>query len=336
MPEIGKILNWDISIIENQKQLVQERAVINAEVQYNILYLSEEVEPAPVLFRDKSEFTQFIDIKDNDDITDSKVEFLLKHSDINVKNDTNDNMTIFEVTIDIITNLEILKTKTQEFIVDAYNPQKQIEAQKDKIECKLLSGKSAADVQIKEILNVPDNLPDMEKIIYTTAKVFETGNIVENGKNIIEGILSTNILYLSNEGNRKTYGFTEEIPFRHVIEISGLSSEKDVEHEITVRRLDFETINSKQLEINADVYIKSAAYKRESYEVLTHALTVDADVSIEENPSIILYVTKKGDSLWKIAKNYRTTIEEIKTINNISDSSDIKSGEKLILLKNCQ
>ncbi len=336
MPEIGKILNWDINIIENQRQLVKDRVVVNAEIQYNILYLSEEVESVPVLFREKSEFTQFIDVKEDDGTADSKVEFILKYSDIKVKNDANDNMTIFDVYVDIMTNVEISKTKVKEFIVDAYNPQKQIEAQKDKIQCKLMSDKSAADVSIKELLNIPDNLPDMERIIYITGKAFETGSVVEHGRDIIEGILSSNILYVSNEGNRKTYGFNEEIPFRHAVEIAGLSSEKTIEHDITVRRLDFEMINSKQIEINASLYVKSTSYKKDTYEVLTDVLTIDADVSIEENPSIILYVTKKGDSLWKIAKNYRTTIEEIKTINNMLEGSDIKPGEKLILLKNCQ
>ncbi|NLK71743.1 MAG: DUF3794 domain-containing protein [Clostridiales bacterium] len=335
MPEIGKILNWDVNIVENQKQITNNKIVINAAVQYNILYMSEEIDAVPVLFRENSEFTQFIDIKEVEGFSDSKVDFVLNHTNISTKKDSEENTTIFDAYVDITTQVEILKTKEKTIVVDAYHPLKEIEVQKDSLTCKLLDGKSTADMSVREILNIPDGLPDADRILQVTAKVFETGSMIEKERDIVEGILSVSILYLSNEEKKKVYGFNEEIPFRNAVEIAGLSAEKEIEREVLVKKVDFETINSKQIAISAEIIIKSAAYKKQNYEILTDVAILDEPINIEENPSIILYVTKKEDNLWKIAKMHRTTIEEIRTINNIEETAEVSPGEKLILIKNC-
>lgn len=336
MPEIGQILNWDINIYENQKQIINDRAVINATVQYNILYLSDEIEPTPVLFRDTSEFTQFIDIQNVEGNVDSKVDFILNYSNITLKQDIEENVTLLEANIDIQTDLEITKLKEKEILIDAYHPKKQIELEKDKIDCKMICGKGAAEIPIREIVTLPDMKVDAAKIVNVTAKVIETNSYVENDKDIVEGVLIATILYQSTEENKNIMGIKEEIPFRHAIEIQGLSEDYEMERDMTIRKIDFELMNSKQIEINSDVYMKSVAYCKETHDVLTKVLTLDEVVSIEADPSIIVYVINKDDNLWKIAKKYRTTIEEIKIINNIEDEQEIKSGEKLILLKNCQ
>ncbi len=44
------------------------------------------------------------------------------------------------------------------------------------------------------------------------------------------------------------------------------------------------------------------------------------------------YMVKKGDSLWKIAKKYYTTVENIKKINELT-GNEIKEGEMLLVVK---
>lgn len=50
----------------------------------------------------------------------------------------------------------------------------------------------------------------------------------------------------------------------------------------------------------------------------------DEESNAEEN----VYVVKKGDSLWLIAKNYNTSVDEIKKLNNLS-SNTLSIGQRL-------
>ena len=45
---------------------------------------------------------------------------------------------------------------------------------------------------------------------------------------------------------------------------------------------------------------------------------------------MIVYVVKPNDTLWSIAKKNKTTIENIKLLNNL-ENNNIKQGEKLYI-----
>ncbi|MFA5527312.1 MAG: SPOCS domain-containing protein [Peptostreptococcales bacterium] len=338
MPEIGEVLSWDIHIFENQRQIVNQRAVINATLQYNIMYLSNEIEPVPVMLEEKSEFTQFIDIKEFEGSVDSKADFSVEYSNVSIKKDIEDNATLLNMEATIATDLEITKNKEKEIIIDAYHPMQNIEVEKGEIHYKLLHSKNASDIQVREIINLFDDNKQMENIVSVQGKVVETNNYVEADKNIIEGVLAVHIIYETEteEGTRKIHGMTDEIPFRHYIDIKGVGPSYEIEKDFNIRKIDYEKINNRQIEINSEIFMKSRVYAKESHEVLRDVAIQDQEIDFENTPSIIIYIVKKDDNLWKIAKNNRTTIREIEETNNIDYESQLVPGQKLILLKSCK
>jgi spore coat assembly protein SafA len=44
-------------------------------------------------------------------------------------------------------------------------------------------------------------------------------------------------------------------------------------------------------------------------------------------------VVQKGDSLWKIAKKYRTTVDNIAAVNELENPDLIYPGQKLLIIK---
>ena len=50
-----------------------------------------------------------------------------------------------------------------------------------------------------------------------------------------------------------------------------------------------------------------------------------------EDYSLILYIVKKGDTLWQIAKRYGSTIDDIVRTNGIEDANQISIGQKLFI-----
>lgn len=53
----------------------------------------------------------------------------------------------------------------------------------------------------------------------------------------------------------------------------------------------------------------------------------------EASNDIIVYTVKKGDSLWSLAREYKTTIDDIKQLNNLK-TDVLKIGEELQIKKN--
>ena len=50
-----------------------------------------------------------------------------------------------------------------------------------------------------------------------------------------------------------------------------------------------------------------------------------------ERYSLIIYFVKPGDTLWNIAKRFRSTVSKIVQMNGIEDENRINIGEKLFI-----
>ena len=61
---------------------------------------------------------------------------------------------------------------------------------------------------------------------------------------------------------------------------------------------------------------------------------VDATQESEENIySIVVYFVKPGDTLWNIAKKFKSTIGAIASVNGIEDENKINIGQQLFIPK---
>ena len=70
----------------------------------------------------------------------------------------------------------------------------------------------------------------------------------------------------------------------------------------------------------------------------TIEINIIDEVNIDESRdkqiySMIIYFVKPGDTLWKIAKKFRSTVLDIARVNNIEDVDKIYSGQQLFIPK---
>ena len=55
------------------------------------------------------------------------------------------------------------------------------------------------------------------------------------------------------------------------------------------------------------------------------------DENINPGPSMIIHIVKQGDTLWKIAKQHNTTVQDIISVNKIDDPNNLSIGQKLFI-----
>lgn len=68
-------------------------------------------------------------------------------------------------------------------------------------------------------------------------------------------------------------------------------------------------------------------------DILSIGMSLIIPTGTTANNNIIVYTVKKGDSLWALAREYNTSIDDIKKLNNIT--SDVLSvGQQLQIKKN--
>lgn len=353
MPEILKILKYDVNVIENHKQITKEKAVINASVYCNVLYMGAGEDPEqassaevgadsetgamPVFYQGKTEFTQFIRLDgesaSGDQLpTGSRVCFDIKDLSLTAKEDAGGKKCILDLDMNVDTGLELYKTLEKEIVSDVYHHKKDIQFETDEIAATALSGSGTAEISAREIVNVPERFGTVDKVMYLSGSAAEKRTFIDQGKCITEGVVTADLIFITADADKTVFSIRQDIPFRSAVEIPGITPDMTADNEITLKELWSDKINNRQIEVNAGVQVNTTVTDRKQYQPVKSISLVESPQDSRRPSGIVLYVTRPGDTIWKIAKKYRTTIEDMKKINEIETGKEVRPGMKLLIV----
>ena len=345
-PKPERILKYDVDIVENHKQITEDKAVINATIYCNVLYLgsSNDAEAmsleentgnklSPQLFQGKTEFTQFIPIVNAAE--GSKISFNYNNLTVHIKEPDPEapGESAFALEGSVETTIEIYKNLEREIVTDIYHRTKDVVCDKVELEAMSLGGSGVTEAAVREIINVPEKYGEVKKVIYIYGNIKNSKSFLEQNKNIVEGTIDINLLCLPEDEKKTAFRLNKEVNFRGAMEIPMGRGDTKANSEIAIKELWFDRINTKQIEVNANLFISSSVYGQDKYEVIQNVCFVESKEERGTKPGMVVYITKNGDTLWNIAKKYRTTTEMITEINELSEGQPLPSGMKLLIVK---
>ena len=92
---------------------------------------------------------------------------------------------------------------------------------------------------------------------------------------------------------------------------------------------DFVVMSDNTIDIKIDLNFKLNVIKEGEISLIESIN--ETEVKNRESFSIVIYYTKVGDTLWKIAKRFGSTVEDIVRTNGIEDENKIYPGQKLFI-----
>ncbi len=146
---------------------------------------------------------------------------------------------------------------------------------KKNIHMNKLKCKSDLQITMDDDFNVPDIKPDIYKIIKEQGEVKIQDVKVSTGKMIIQGYLSFNVLYLSDELDRPLYNISGEIPFEETVHLEGLESDDEASITVEIEDLSSGLINSRKLNVKSIITL--TVFVDELYDEPTAVSAEDED-----------------------------------------------------------
>ena len=141
--------------------------------------------------------------------------------------------------------------------------------------------------------------------------------------------INTKILYRTSS-EEKGFGQVEgDVPFTIGIDMSGINPKMKAAVKCNIEGLE-STIEANTIAIKATI----STEVKVSYEARKDFITeiIEGEGEIEEpKASITIYIVGKEDSIWDLAKKFKTTIEELISINGVDEIEGIKEGGRLII-----
>ena len=336
---IENILKQDICVIENYKQVTGEKVVINGFISVNLLYAAgcEDENSDPCALRqvsDKVEFTQFIPISQINDESGSCVSF--DSSDLKVKlvQDEEDGE-VLRLEGDLVTYIEIYRNVQREIIVDGYHREKDFICDFKEEHSRAMVGTTAGESSVREIISPENTDGDIEKIIYTKAEISECKSTPEQGKIMTEGTIRVKMICRTHvpepSSTGRVFSLKENIPFRIVTAMPQITGGEIICDRVCIKDFWAEKINGKQIEFNATVVINTQVMRDVPFKIPINPAFEEKPMR-EEKSRMVIYITGENDSMWSIAKKFKTTMAAIQEINEL-DNELIAQGQKLLILK---
>ncbi|NLY70346.1 MAG: DUF3794 domain-containing protein [Clostridiales bacterium] len=328
--DIDKILCYNVNIVEDHKQIDSEKAVISANVFCNIMYQGEK----PEYYQGKTEFTQFIKLDEgnifNRPLTGGRATFQVTDISILPKKDENGDSRLFALNMDVDTSIEYYRELEEPVVKDLYHYTKEVNYDAEALDYMDFCGNSASEATVREIVNIPDRYGTDSKVVYLSGSPIIRKETAEQGKCIVEGVIPVKLVCVSGD---IPFSLHEELEFRASMDIPGCRFGMVTDSEAVLKELWYDQINSRQIEVNAIVEVASNVFGKGKHELIQNVSFIETDEDLEDKPSIVVYISKEGDDSWKIAKKYKTSIEQIREVNGLLEDSKIIEGTKLLIIR---
>lgn len=156
-------------------------------------------------------------------------------------------------------------------------------------------------------------------------------NEVKVSKDKVRYVGELNLRFvLTNEDISNATTFDASTSFDFSKEIEGIDTNSKIESEIVPVFREFIQDNM-DVSVKVDLKVNINSYNLETVNVIDN---IEETEDVPINPySMVIYFVKKGDTLWKIAKKYQSTIGDIVRINEIENPDNINVGMKLFIPK---
>ncbi len=325
MPAIEEVLKVQLEVYEDESKVVEDGLIIAGIVKGSLLYIGDGKLNS---IKKEMSFNHFLDMPGIERDLNCQLDLEIDSGDYELKEDIEGNLRIVDLEVKVKVKGKVYEEKEKDIIVDVYSTKREINVEKEEIEVfqniKNFIMKEKVKRQIKD--------KSFDEVYSIEGNPVLVDSRYIDGKIVIEGFLSTNIVYL--EGNTKEIEIThQELPFKFYIDGEDIeASNIIIDIDCILEGISYK-IDNGELEIEGSLRNDIQVTSKKKVNIILNLESTDKLIDKKSRSSITIYIVQKGDMLWDIAKRYNTTMEEIVLSNNLSPSELIMPGEKIIIEK---
>ena len=317
---LAEILKANINITNKDVKISYNKILTKSDAEIKIMYLTEDNRIGTVMAR--VPVVGFIDISDVTEENICDVDYEIRN--IVLKPNSVEEHSIY-VEIEVGVMACVYEEKEISLIQDLYSPSENLEFNQRNITTMTDKRSNKDTLQIREKVTL-DGMGDRSIIDVEVIPRIEKEHKKDN-RIIFEGELELNFILSNNDLQVETR--TTKIPFDYSVDNLENGEEISTNMEIQVLNQDFIVQDGGVVTCNIDLEMAMNSYRTSNLNVIDEIATNGERE--EEDYSIIMYIVKKGDSLWKIAKAFGSTVEDIARTNGIEDENVIYPGQKLFI-----
>lgn len=253
--------------------------------------------------------------------------------ELEVKPDYDGEERILNLDVVLDLNIHIWKEEPVEILEDLYSLKENIVPEYEESSLEKLLVKNYTKCKMQERIEIPKEDGNVLQICSCSGKaMIESSRITPKGVEV-EGTLTICIMFVTAEDSSPIGSKEAIIPFSQMIEVENIEKDIRIELESGLEQLSAILIDNSRVEIKAVINLNLIAFARQQVQKIKEVREEELDLAqLQQCPGITGYIVKEKDSMWNIAKENHTTIQNIMETNQLK-SAEIEPGEKILIVK---
>lgn len=319
---LAELLKCNLRIINKDTKISYNKILAKAEIEIKILYLTEENQIKAITCN--LPVVGFIDMQNVKENSICDAHYQVKN--IIVKPNSVEEHSIY-IEIEMGISSECYEEKEISLIEDLYSTCANLEFNKRSVNTISNKMTRIQNLNINTKVNIPEIVGNKLIDVDVEPTIIKANK--NNSKIIYEGELQLKLLYSDNE-QIQTNLQNATLPFE--ISIDNLENVEKIEDmpNVEVQSSDCK-VEGGSVNCSIDLMLRTDLQENTNLDIIDEIS--ETELEDPQDYSVVIYIVKKGDSLWQIAKRFKSTVDDIVRVNGIENSEKIMEGEKLYIPK---
>lgn len=331
-PNIRELIWQDVTLQGTELRLSDGQILIKGELMVFILYHTDEEDGKAYWLEQALPFHSQVEVSSCEDGMLGNIDVLLSGSDLEVKPDYDGELRVLNLDAVLELDIRVYAEEQLHMICDLYHPARNLEliTEPSVYENLLLCSSSRC--------RVSDRLTDQREaqilqLCHSRGEVRVDSVSVEENALLVDGAVSVQILYVTADDSHPFLCLKGAVPFEHRIEVPGIGPSSVYYLQTALEQLTVNLTGSAEAEVKAGILLNVLVLDRVQVQHISGVAEHPVDQEARKaQPGFLIYIVQPSDTLWDVAKSYRTTIDQICETNNLP-TAEAKPGQKLLLVK---
>ena len=258
---------------------------------------------------------------------------VLEHNARTIADDDGEDRVI-DIEISLGAQIKVYATETLSVLQDAYCTRRQLHISKTNVLVPRLLCHNRNQTPVKEIVELSGNAPDMLQVFRVRGVAHLDDVKVLDDKVVVEGAITTDILYVAQSDSQPLGAYSTVIPFRQVIEAKGATPTMRVSVATSIDQATFNMLSPRETEVRFQLTFNTRIIEERDASIVNDITATEPDPTAHDaNPSMTIYIVQPADTPWSVAKRFNTPLDELLETNDLETGAVLTVGQKLLLVK---
>lgn len=332
-PNVAEILYSEFELQNMDTRLLENQVSLKGDLRVFLLYTGDTQEEQIEYYDMQVPINGTVECDGCGDYMISDINMDIITKDLQVKPDDDGEERILDLEVVLELDMKIYEEEKLEVLSDLYSVNWELEPIRKEASYKNLLLRNNSKVRLLESITLEQGQPPILQICNASGFIkIDNKEIVENGI-MVEGILEVQLLYIAEEDRRPLGAVKGMIPFSQLVEIKDIMPDSTYDMRASIDQLNTLMVSGDEVEVKASINLDTIVFNTVKESIITEIENKGSLMEkIKDLPSMVAYTVDDGDTLWTIAKEFYTTVDNIKEMNHL-ETDRVKKGEKLLLIK---